>query len=535
MRLFCTIINTYRTSSNYYDTVLLQARKETVMKRFLQLLLLTGIGCTFASAQLVDMNNLPEGTIRITGDSINGALGSEVKTIGDINGDGLPDFAITAPVADKVYVIYGKRTYPKVVNLSSTLPYGFVIQGNHGSGFGTSIAAPGDINRDGKADLVIGAPFDGSGGRIYVLKGGFGIQSVSTSLESQFLLIIEGTPGENLGAYLGNGGYINSDASADILIPSPLFARLDLEDNLLLGAAYVIFGRIEYPERIISTLNLDMAYSATIFNNINPEQTNTFAGYATAFESIGDFTKNGVDDIALITRIDTDPASVSISIIPGAAFMPGIQLADQMSSETIDLTLRLFDNASMHKISSMVGCDVNGDGFAELICGFPRGSLPSVRSATGTVAVISMPEGGSKQIEITPDNLELTTLITSAFDNSELGQTMACSRHGLLLGAPFAIAPFNDGAATGALHLLANDQINIPAVVDDITQIASPIFYGRQSGNMFAASIDVLGDLNQDGDEEILILASESDDNPTAVYIVTSDPVVTAIRDYMLY
>jgi FG-GAP repeat protein len=505
------------------------------MKRFLQLLLMTGISCTFASAQLVDMNNLPEGTIRILGDSINGALGSQVKTIGDINGDGLPDFAITAPIADKVYVVYGKRTYPKVVNLSSTLPYGFVIQGKQGSGFGTSIAAPGDVNRDGKADLVIGAPFDGNGGRIYVMKGGFGIQSVSTNLESQFLLIIEGTPGENLGAFLGNGGYINSDASADILIPSPFLARLDLEDNVLLGAAYVIFGKIEYPERIISTLNLDMAYSSTIFDDINPTETNSFAGYATAFESIGDFTKDGVDDIALVTGIETDPASISIAIIPSAAFMPGIQLANQLSTETIELTLRLFENADMHKVSSIYGCDVNGDGFSELVCGFPRGSLSSVQSATGTVAIISMPEGDSYQLEITPDNLGSTTLITSAFDNSELGQTIACSKHGLLLGAPFAVSPFDDGSATGALHLVSHDQINIPAVVDDITQIASPIFYGREAGDMFAFSIDVLGDLNKDGDDEILILASESGDTPTAVYIVTSDPVVTAIRDFMLY
>ena len=505
------------------------------MKRFLQLLLMTGISCTFASAQLVDMNNLPEGTIRIIGDSINGALGSEVKTIGDINGDGLPDFAITAPIADQVYVVYGKRTFPKVVNLSSTLPYGFVIKGKQGSGFGTSIAAPGDVNRDGKADLVIGAPFDGNGGRIYVLKGGFGIQSVSTNLESQFLLIIEGTPGENLGAFLGNGGYINSDASADILIPSPFLARLDLEDNVLLGAAYVIFGKIEYPEHIISTLNLDMAYSSTIFDDINPAGTNSFAGYATAFESIGDFTKDGVDDIALVTGIETDPASVSISIIPGAAFMPGIQLADQLSPETIELTLRLFDNADMHKVSSIYGCDVNGDGFSELVCGFPRGSLVSVQSATGTVAIITMPEGDSYQIEITPDNLGSTTLITSAFDNSELGQTIACSKHGLLLGAPFAVSPFDEGSTTGALHLVSHDQINIPAVVNDITQIASPIFYGREAGDMFAFSIDVLGDLNKDGDDEILILASESGDTPTAVYIVTSDPVVTAISDFMLY
>jgi len=95
-------------------------------------------------------------------------FGSSVGFIGDVDGDAVVDIAIGAvrggkrgEITGRVYVFSG-RTGALIVTLS----------GEGGTdGFGQSLAAPGDIDGDGAADLLVGASgYDASGkdaGRVY--------------------------------------------------------------------------------------------------------------------------------------------------------------------------------------------------------------------------------------------------------------------------------------------------------------------------------------------------------------------------------
>jgi len=119
----------------------------------------------------------------------NAALGSSIAALGDINGDGLADFAIGATGKDqngftntgRAYVVFGKKD-GAAINMADLIsghsPEGFAIIAENQSStqLGYFMDRAGDINGDGLQDLIVTAPYmsvDGktSAGRSYVVYG----------------------------------------------------------------------------------------------------------------------------------------------------------------------------------------------------------------------------------------------------------------------------------------------------------------------------------------------------------------------------
>ncbi|MGC9328072.1 MAG: integrin alpha, partial [Candidatus Hinthialibacter sp.] len=326
-----------------------------------------------AWTQTVDMSNPPEETVRIISGVEGEYTGVIVQNIGDFNGDGVPDFAVALPLQDQVYVIFGNRNFPPILNLSFLGPNGFLISGVAGSGFGASVASPGDMNRDGKADLAIGAPYEGDGGRIYVVKGDFNFQDFYIGDPTKSLLIVEGASGEMLGQHLGKGGFLNADSSADLMIPSPNFFKILEDQSTVSGAAYVIYGQLNFSEKVVSTQSLDPEKSLTILNVIQSEGIQF--DFASRFEAVGDFTGGGANDLLLINEIDFDNPGVSLILLPGDSPQTGVHNINEWPVESLRITLRLFDSSAMHKITSLSACNLTGDDHPELLIGFPGAAL----------------------------------------------------------------------------------------------------------------------------------------------------------------
>ncbi|MBI3818475.1 MAG: FG-GAP repeat protein [Planctomycetes bacterium] len=86
-----------------------------------------------------------------------GALGSSIDSIGDVNGDGIPDFAAGVPYANLPGIHEGGVQVHSGQN-------GALLALLHGKNnddiFGYSVRGAGDVNGDGISDLIVGAPRD---------------------------------------------------------------------------------------------------------------------------------------------------------------------------------------------------------------------------------------------------------------------------------------------------------------------------------------------------------------------------------------
>ena len=82
-------------------------------------------------------------------------VGDVVAGVGDVNGDGYGDVAVGAPTisssAGALYVYLGSSGGLST-SVSST------VAGRSGAGLGSAIAGGCDLDGDGYADLVVGAP-----------------------------------------------------------------------------------------------------------------------------------------------------------------------------------------------------------------------------------------------------------------------------------------------------------------------------------------------------------------------------------------
>lgn len=115
-------------------------------------------------------NGVPDGVLNGLGPG--DAFGVSVASAGDVNGDGFSDVVVgglyndaAATNAGAAYVyLGGPGTTFETVNDGALL--GSVAAGQ----FGQRVASTGDVNRDGLADVIVGAPYAGAG-RAYVYWG----------------------------------------------------------------------------------------------------------------------------------------------------------------------------------------------------------------------------------------------------------------------------------------------------------------------------------------------------------------------------
>jgi hypothetical protein len=116
----------------------------------------------------------------IGGAATNEYSGTSVASAGDVNGDGFADLIIgtdqASPGTGESYVVFGHAGGFSDIDLSAapltTGGKGFKISGAaSGDDSGFSVASAGDVNGDGFADLIVGAPKATNSGASYVVFG----------------------------------------------------------------------------------------------------------------------------------------------------------------------------------------------------------------------------------------------------------------------------------------------------------------------------------------------------------------------------
>ncbi|MDX2038935.1 MAG: integrin alpha [Isosphaeraceae bacterium] len=489
-------------------------------------------GRLLMAIDLVNTANAPFG-IQEVGSNPGLGVGWSVAEVGDTNGDGFDDFLVGAPTVvptstggyrlgngsgSRAMLIFGSRGVQSgnidwatiagqlrtgdlsflgnnppqnnPINGQPSFPFDGIVFNNSistNSLLGASVAAVGDVNADGLQDFMIGAPgansstgVNNGAGRAYLIYGSNTLSSSASKtidLDSQatfFTNIITFTnsiSGARTGASLAGIGDFITDTLPDIAVGAPGASYNSLSNS---GAAYVISGTVIRSART-TTFDISGAGQANGFQGI------TFTGSninETAGTSVGgDFNFDG----------DTTSANQQITDLviggPGSGAGRAYLVYGAINIASQAITVNGVNQIRLNRI---------GD-----------------PATTGNVAGFTATGAASG------DQTGFVTTSAGDFNGDGLGD--------FIVGSPNAAA--GNGAATILEGRSFNNRIlgdlplgNIPATVNFVT------LTGPSTGSLTGFSASLVGRLNNDTFNEIVIGAPGFNNSAGAVYLIPGNP-----------
>ncbi|MCB9683743.1 MAG: FG-GAP repeat protein [Alphaproteobacteria bacterium] len=142
---------------------------------------------------------------------VDASLGFAVSGAGDVNGDGYADVVVGAP-------FYGEGAVHLFVGGPAGLSLAWTVTGNQlGMSLGMSVSGAGDVNGDGYDDLLVGAPnyrdrVTSEGAALLFLGGATGPSTVPD------WAVAGDTPQLQLGGNVAGGGDVNGDGYDDVVV-----------------------------------------------------------------------------------------------------------------------------------------------------------------------------------------------------------------------------------------------------------------------------------------------------------------------------
>ncbi len=401
---------------------------------------------------------------------------------------------------------------------------------------GFSVAAAGDVNDDGIADLIVGAPNADNGatadaGKATLVFGGRHLQA-STATVPHIDYIGEATL--NLaGSAVAPAGDINNDGYGDFLIGAP-----GASTNA--GRAYLVFGDPNMDELAPATLNLSQlaaCASPTLCGIVFTGQASGHKAGA-AVSAAGDVNNDGFDDLMIAAPSFTLTVG-AVYLIYGPLATPGTIALSTVGSTTAGLRFEgeaFGDNAGT-SISSWP--DFSGDMIDDLLIGAPGGD---VRDEFGTTisnaGFVYAIHGGSANLVPVSGRIALNrvangqpnqvagTVFLGEDPNGQIGRSVTGEtdingdgvNDVVFGGNQVAWVIPGDGPKTTSGSTTTKQQPTLTGGtlrsangLDARSQFSAWFYVAGVDGNLGGVSVGSAGDVNADGVDDLIIGAGGVD------------------------
>ncbi|MBH8558496.1 FG-GAP-like repeat-containing protein [Hymenobacter negativus] len=381
------------------------------------------------------------------GGGTNYRLGASLTGLGDTNGDGYADLAAGAPGTSAALIVQGANAtdYPSFGR--------FYVQPSGGTTAGTSVAGPGDVNGDGYADILLGAPGAGTSGSVFLYLGGTSLSSSS----SQAAVFSTAEPGENFGQAVCGTGDINGDGYADFAVGAPAYAANK-------GRVYVSLGKA-----VLSNIS-----------NVPPTYDGETAGDRFG-SSLGGGDANGDGYADLLVGAPANSSST------GRVYAYYGSPAALLATPTATLTEPSPADGNAYGVRTASAGDVNGDGYDDVLVG--------AYLANGGKGRAYLYLGSSTGLATTPTVLDGPGSTNSYFGYSLVGA-------GDVNGDGYddvLVSAFRANGGSGRAYLYLGSSAGLATTA---TTFSEPV---SAPNNGFGSSVAGAGDVNGDGYADVLI------------------------------
>ncbi|WP_170359893.1 FG-GAP repeat protein [Ruegeria arenilitoris] len=466
-------------------------------------------------AQVIDLNSLSSTDgFFIQGDTSIRAFIVDVSSAGDVNGDGFDDIILGTPRSDAngvnaggAYVVFGAGSGLTDIDLANLSPsQGYKILGIGPDDYaGQSVSSAGDINGDGFDDVILGAPgnfsYTANFSGAYVVYGkasGFSDIDLGTlSASDGFSILGENSalagPPYGLGAVVADAGDVNGDGIDDFLVNYPASAA----GGSYAGETYVLYGKTSgFTDIDVSNLSAADGFTIEGANSVD------YSGFRSS--SAGDINGDGFDDLIIGGGFSNNFDGGAHVIFGSGTGLPDIDLGNLSAGAGFEISTNQ-SGIQLGEAVAGIG-DVNGDGIDDIA--LSARSDPSGNLQAGLVYVIYGKTSGFSDIDI--DNLSPADgfTITGQFDGVQgdfIGSSMSAA--GDMNGDgidDFLIGTFGGSGNVYVVYGKAGGFSDL-----DLTNFDDTDGFIIQ-GNLAGRIVDLIGDINGDGADDIIITGSKS-------------------------